>query len=103
MSGAERSGYDLAEELRRTQRKCFALRKELRILHAAFDESEIVAVRAEKDGYRKALANIAHRLEQGSEIEIKTLRSIVYGALDSRNLKPSRRRLVRRTKEATDA
>lgn len=67
-------------ELGNVQRKCAALREEVRNLEAAIRESDGPDLRDEIDQYRKALSNILYRLESGPIDEV-TLRKIVGNAL----------------------
>lgn len=90
-------------ELEALRSRVFNLRKEVRHLRRAGSMAENASLRLEAEEYRKALSNIAYRLDNGGVAE-DDLRHIVESALALRGKKAWKRAKVaeRHAKEGID-
>lgn len=90
-------------ELRSLRRRVFAQRNELTALRLSASVKEAAILRDEAANYRKALSNIAYRLDNGG-LDDDTLRRIVHRALLLKGLrtKAARKRFHKEMREKSD-
>ena len=87
------------QELKRVQKKCERLRREVRQVKKNTTARESAALRAEADAYRKALSNIAYRLDNGG-VDDETLRHIVESSLVLKGLKIAKRKQIAKVRDS---